>query len=167
MKDRINQSLPKVTIVSMKDSIRNGESYILSEELKHKIHDRLVKKEQVILLLNRRGYNTQLRCRTCGEIVTCPHCDLAMSWHRDVGRLKCHTCGTEMAKPVRCAECGSTAGFITLGYGTERLEQEVQSCFVGVRTLRMDADTTSRKDSHENILTAFAIMKQIFCWVHR
>lgn len=155
MKDRINQSLPKVTIVSMKDSIRNGESYILSEELKHKIHDRLVKKEQVILLLNRRGYNTQLRCRTCGEIVTCPHCDLAMSWHRDVGRLKCHTCGTEMAKPVRCAECGSTAGFITLGYGTERLEQEVQSCFVGVRTLRMDADTTSRKDSHEKILTAF------------
>jgi primosomal protein N' (replication factor Y) len=155
MPERINQSMPKVSIVSMKDSIRKGESFILSEELKQKIHERLVKKEQVILLLNRRGYNTQLRCRKCGEIITCPHCDLAMSWHRDVGKLKCHTCGTEMYKPHQCAKCGSTEGFITLGYGTERLEQEVQECFVGVKTLRMDADTTSRKDSHEKILAAF------------
>jgi primosomal protein N' (replication factor Y) len=77
------------------------------------------KKEQVILLLNRRGYNTQLRCRSCGEVITCPHCDLAMSWHRDVGKLKCHTCGTEMERPRQCPKCGSTEGFITLGYGTE------------------------------------------------
>ena len=155
MPERINQSLPKVTIVSMKDSIRNGESFILSEELKHKIQERILKKEQVILLLNRRGYNTQLRCRKCGEIITCPHCDLAMSWHRDVGKLKCHTCGTEMYRPHACPKCGSTDGFITLGYGTERLEQEVQECFEGAKILRMDADTTSRKDSHEKILAAF------------
>lgn len=155
MKDRINETLPKVTIVPMKDSIRQGQSYILSQQLQQKIAERLLRKEQVILLLNRRGYNTQLRCRTCGEIVTCPHCDLAMSWHRDVGRLKCHTCGTEMARPLRCAKCGSTAGFMTLGYGTQRLEQEVQSAFPQAKILRMDADTTSRKDSHEKILAAF------------
>jgi primosomal protein N' (replication factor Y) len=155
MKDRINQSLPKVTIVSMKDSIRHGDSYILSEQLKQKIHERLVRKEQVILLLNRRGYNTQLRCRKCGEVITCPHCDLAMSYHREEGRMKCHACGYEMIRPRVCPKCGSSEGFLTLGFGTERLEQEVHACFEGVRTLRMDADTTSRKDSHEKILAAF------------
>lgn len=155
MPERINQSLPKVTIVSMKDSIRKGESFILSEELKKKMQERIVKREQIILLLNRRGYNTQLRCRKCGEIITCPHCDLAMSWHRDVGKLKCHTCGTEMYRPHACLKCGSTEGFITLGYGTERLQQEVQECFVGAKILRMDADTTSRKNSLEKILAAF------------
>lgn len=155
MPDRINQSLPQVSIISMKDSLRKGESYILSNALKQKIQMRLAAKKQVILLLNRRGYNTQLRCRTCGEIITCPHCDIAMSWHRDVGKLKCHTCGTEMYRPRQCPKCGSTEGFISLGYGTERLEQEVQESFPGAKILRMDADTTSRKDSHEKILAAF------------
>lgn len=155
MSERINQSLPKVTIVPMKENIRKGESYILSDVLKQKIHERLAKQEQVILLLNRRGYNTQLRCRSCGEVITCPHCDLAMSYHRDVNKLRCHACGYEMIRPHQCPTCGSTDGFLSLGFGTERLEQEVQSCFEGVKTLRMDADTTSRKDSHEKILTSF------------
>lgn len=155
MPERINQSLPKITIVSMKDSIKQGESFILSKQLKEKMRDRLVKKQQVILLLNRRGYNTQLRCRSCGEVITCPHCDLAMSWHRDVNKLKCHTCGSEMYVPRQCPKCGSTDGFVTLGYGTERLEQEVKDAFPDASVLRMDADTTSRKDSHEKILRSF------------
>jgi primosomal protein N' (replication factor Y) len=153
--ERINQTLPDVTIVPMKTAMKHGESYILSNVLKEKIQDRLNRKEQVILLLNRRGYNTLLRCKDCGAVIQCPHCELAMSWHRDEKKLKCHTCGFEMRLPYECPTCHSRSGFASYGFGTERLEQEVQNSFPGVRTLRMDADTTSRKDSHKKILEAF------------
>lgn len=155
MDERINGTRPKVTVVSMKENLKKGGSYILSEELKAKISDRLQHHKQVILLLNRRGYNTQLRCKSCNKVIQCPHCDLAMSWHRDVRMLKCHACGTEMRLPQRCPSCGSTAGFAAFGYGTQKLEDEVRRCFPDARILRMDADTTSRKDSHEKILSAF------------
>ena len=153
---RINDSLPKVTIVSMKEALKNGESEVLSDCLKEKIQERLFRKEQVILLLNRRGYHTQVRCRSCNEVIVCPHCDLAMSWHRDEKVLKCHTCGTQMYLPRVCPKCGSRAGFTAFGFGTQKLEMEVQQTFPTARILRMDADTTSRKDSHEKILNAFA-----------
>ena len=155
MKHRINDSLPQVTIVNMAESMRHNGSYILSEELKAKIHDRLQKKEQVILLLNRRGYHTQLRCRSCGTTLLCPHCDIALSWHNDVRKLRCHTCGYESYLPKVCPKCGSNKGFASFGFGTEKLEQEVQTCFPGVKTLRMDADTTTKKDAHAKILEAF------------
>lgn len=156
MDERINQTLPSVTIVPMRQSIRNQESYILSDVLKEKITERLEKSEQVILLLNRRGYHARLRCRHCGEVIRCPHCDLAMSWHRDSGKLKCHTCGTEIYLPRTCPSCGSREGFMPYGFGTEKLEQEVRTFFPSARILRMDADTTSRKNSHEKILRSFA-----------
>ncbi len=152
---RVNKSLPDVTIVPMKQSIRSGESVIISDTLKNKMKERLDRGEQTILLLNRRGYHAMLRCRSCQEPVICPHCDIAMSWHRDIGRMKCHTCGAERPLPRVCPICGSTSGYTTYGFGTEKLEQEVQAMFPGIRTLRMDADTTSRKDSHEKILAAF------------
>ena len=155
LNQRINGTRPKVTVVSMKDNLKKGGSFILSEELKQKISERLRQQKQVILLLNRRGYNTQLRCKSCNEVIRCPHCDIAMSWHRDVRMLKCHTCGTEMRLPHRCPKCGSTAGFAAFGYGTQKLEDEVRKAFPTARILRMDADTTSRKDSHEKILSAF------------
>ncbi len=156
MNERINQSMPVVHIVPMKESIRRGESYIISDLLKEKISERLEKKEQIILLLNRRGYHARLKCRSCQEAIRCPHCDLAMSWHRDTGLLKCHTCGHEMKVMKVCPSCGSTAGFTAYGFGTEKLEHEIETLFPKARILRMDADTTSRKNSHERILKSFA-----------
>lgn len=152
---RINHSFPKVTLINMKNAIRQGESYILSDLLLQKIQDRLQKHQQIILLLNRRGYNSVLRCKTCKEVIVCPHCDLAMSWHRDVQALKCHACGMSMPLLRRCSKCGSTQGFATYGYGTQRLEEEVLKHFPQARILRMDADTTTGKNSHEKILRAF------------
>ena len=156
LKERINRTMPEVTIVPVRDSIRRGGSYILTDVLKDKMRDRLQKKEQIILLLNRRGYSAQLRCRSCQEVLKCPHCDLAMSWHHDIRPLKCHTCGTEMHTPSACPVCGSKAGFMSYGFGTQRLQEEVQKEFPEARILRMDADTTGRKNAHAGILQAFA-----------
>ena len=155
LKQRVNKTLPEVTIVPMKQNIRSGGSAIISDVLKQKIRDRLDRGEQTILLLNRRGYHAVMRCRSCQEPLVCPHCDIAMSYHREIKRMKCHTCGAERALPKVCPECGSTDGFASFGFGTEKLEQEVHDLFPGVRTLRMDADTTSRKDAHARILEAF------------
>ena len=156
LKERINGSLPDVTIVPIKDAIRHGSSYILTDVLKEKMADRLAKGEQIILLLNRRGYSSQLRCRNCQEVLKCPHCDLAMSWHHDIKRLKCHTCGTEMRTPYVCPVCGSREGFMSYGFGTQRLQEEVEKAFPDAKVLRMDADTTGRKNAHQKILKAFA-----------
>lgn len=156
MEERINGMLPKVHVVPMKECIRRGESYMISDLLKDRIQDRLDQNEQVILLLNRRGYHARVRCRACQEAVRCPHCDLAMSWHRESQTLKCHTCGHEMRLMKTCPSCGSAAGFTPLGFGTEKLEHEISALFPNARILRMDADTTSRKNSHERILRSFA-----------
>ena len=155
MKERINETLPNIQIVEMKKAIQNGESFILSNALKDKMQTQLQQGKQVILLLNRRGFHTQLRCKSCNEVIRCPHCDLAMSYHRQIKKMKCHTCGTEIYVPKVCPHCGSREGFTTFGYGTERLEQEVKETFPQYQVLRMDADTTSRKDSHSKILKAF------------
>nr|MCR4950962.1 primosomal protein N' [Solobacterium sp.] len=155
LKERVNGTFAPVTVVSMRDAMRRGGSGILSDVLKEKMAQRLAKHEQCILLLNRRGYSSRLYCRSCEEPLMCPHCDLSMSWHRDIRRLKCHTCGTERLLPAVCPSCGSTAGFTTFGYGTQKLEEEVLSVFGDVRILRMDADTTGRKNSHAAILEAF------------
>ncbi len=153
--ERVNQTLPAVTVVNMQEALKQENPTLLSAELIEKMGERLDAKEKIILLLNRRGYSTQLRCRDCGEVIQCPHCDLAMSYHRQIHKLKCHTCGFEMRVPHSCASCGSTSGFVTYGYGTEKLEEQVQQLFPGIRTLRMDADTTSRKNSHAKILKEF------------
>lgn len=151
LEHRINDSLPVTEIVSMK----NEKQDILSDVLKEKIQDRLAKNEQVILLLNRRGYHNILRCKECGEVVKCPHCDLAMSYHYKENVMKCHTCGTMTRIPKVCPSCHSDSGFATFGYGTEKLLEVVQNTFKDARILRMDRDTTSKKDDHEKILKAF------------
>lgn len=153
--ERVNHTMPAVSVVPMKAELQRGNA-VLSGLLRQKIAGRLARGEKSILLLNRRGYSSMLRCRECQEVIMCPHCELAMSYHRDIGRLKCHFCGTEAAVPKTCPSCGSPAGFMTYGFGTERLEQEVQHAFPGVRILRMDADTTAAKNSHEKILKRFA-----------
>ncbi len=155
MNSRIHTTLPDITTVSLKNAIRNGESYIITDTLRNKIQERLENHEQVILLLNRRGYTTQLRCKSCQEVVMCPHCDLALSYHKDDRMLKCHSCGTMIPVPRTCPKCGSTAGYQTAGYGTQKLEEEVRHLFPQSRVLRMDADTTTRKNSHKNIFESF------------
>ena len=152
---RINEGLPAVTVIPLKECMKKGQSYIVTEPPKEKIADRLAKHEQVILLLNRRGYHSMLRCRSCQEPLRCPHCDLAMSYHHAEKVMKCHTCGTALRIPKACPSCGSTAGFSAFGFGTERLENELHEAFPQARLLRMDADTTSRKNMHQEILGRF------------
>lgn len=159
MNERINQVMPSIEIVDMKENLKQGGSAILSNSLITKIETRLEHNEQVILLLNRRGYHTLLKCRRCQEILKCPHCDLAMSYHSSKKKMVCHTCGYEMYVPKQCPNCGSYEGFMTSGFGTEKLEDEVKNKFPNAKVLRMDADTTSRKNSHETILKTFASHK--------
>lgn len=154
MPHRINENFPKVTLVEMKKAVANKESYMLSNILLDGIYQRLQKKEQVILLLNRRGYTPILRCISCGHVQMCPHCDVAMSFHKEEQLLKCHTCGCSMPVPTHCPECGQ-ASWTYLGLGTQKLEEFVQIKFPNAKILRMDADTTGKKHSHEQILKAF------------
>ncbi len=153
--ERVNGTPPRITVADMKESMRRGGSAIISDVLEEKISERLAAHEQVILLLNRRGYHALIRCRSCETVYRCPHCDISMSWHRDENMMKCHTCGTVLPVPAVCPECGSAKGFSAYGYGTQRLETELNRLFPEAKLLRMDADTTTRKDSHRTILEAF------------
>ncbi|MCR4616981.1 MAG: primosomal protein N' [Lachnospiraceae bacterium] len=146
--------LPEVFCVDMRQELNSGNKSIFSRKLKSLIEDRLEKNEQSMLFLNRRGYSGFISCRACGEVIKCPHCDVSLSEHYG-GRMVCHYCGYETKKPAVCPKCGSKyiAGFKA---GTEQIEQLLQKEFPGVKTLRMDADTTSTKDSYEKILSAFA-----------
>lgn len=154
MPSRINGCFPKVRLVEMRKAVTQGENYLLSNALLDAIYERLAKKEQVILLLNRRGYTPILRCISCGHVQQCPHCEVAMSYHKDEKVLKCHTCGHTMPVPTHCPECGS-ATWRYLGLGTQKLEELVQIKFPDAKIIRMDADTTSKKNAHEELLQAF------------
>ncbi len=155
LQNRINRTLPKVTVVPLKSAMQNGESYILTDTLAEKIDAVLKQKRQAILLLNRRGFHTMLRCRSCKEPLMCRHCDITLSYHRSSGSMVCHSCGSSFPVPDRCPSCGSRDGFASFGFGTERLEEEVKRRFPEARVLRMDADTTSVKNAHESILSSF------------
>ena len=150
-------SLPAVKIADMREELRDGNRAILSRALAEKIEDRLSKKEQIMLFLNRRGYAAFVSCRECGYVVKCPHCDVALSHHRlrrgDV--LRCHYCGYETPMMKACPECGSK--YIT-GFraGTEQIETYLREAYPSARILRMDADTTTKKGEYERILSAFA-----------
>lgn len=154
MPQRINASFPEVKLVEMRQAVRNGEDATLSNALLDAIYACLQKKEQVILLLNRRGYTPILRCISCGYVKQCPHCDVAMSYHKEEKVLKCHTCGYSMPVPTHCPECGAGT-WRYLGLGTQKLEELVSVKFPQAKILRMDADTTGKKNAHETILNAF------------
>ena len=146
--------LPVVSIVDLREELREGNKSIFSRKLSALMEDRLKKKEQVMLFLNRRGYAGFLSCRSCGIAIKCPHCDVALTSHKN-GALVCHYCGHTEPMPDRCPSCGSPyiAGF---GIGTQKVETMVKKRFPEARTLRMDLDTTGRKDSHSKLLSAFA-----------
>ena len=152
---RVNDTLPDIHVVNMKEAMEAGQNEMICDELRDGIRLRLEKKEQVILLLNRRGFYSLLKCRKCQEVLKCPHCDLAMSYHKDGRIMKCHTCGYQMKVPRICPSCNSTQGFTTYGFGTQKLQDQVQLMFPSARIIRMDADTTGRKNAHHDLLQAF------------
>lgn len=150
-----SDSLPPVYVVDMKDELRNGNATSFSSVLTKEIESNLQKNEQTILLLNRRGYHTIVTCANCGDVVTCPHCSIAMTYHKDNGQLMCHTCGYARPFVTACPKCGSEYVRYT-GSGTQKAEAELKELFPGARILRMDTDTTMAKLSHQRYFTDFS-----------
>lgn len=149
-----NSRLAGVHIVDLREELAEGNRSIFSRKLKELIEDRLAKKQQVMLFMNRRGYAGFVSCRSCGKAIKCPHCDVSLTYHRN-GRLKCHYCGFERRLPDKCPSCGSP--FIApFGTGTQKLQEFTKREFPEARILRMDADTTAKKGAHEEILATFA-----------
>lgn len=148
--------LPSVWVVDMRDEMRRtGHPQLFSAQLIDAIHHRLALHEQVILFLNRRGYSSSIQCPACGFVKECPDCSLPMTYHREDECLRCHICGHWEHTPSRCPECGSEA-IRFAGFGTQRVEATLRKFFPKVSIVRMDADTTARKGSHEEVLRTFA-----------
>ncbi|MBE6741933.1 MAG: primosomal protein N' [Ruminococcaceae bacterium] len=146
--------LPEVILVDMKKEMKLGNKTPVSSTLKELIKSNLESGKQTILLINRRGYNTFIACNECGHIVTCPNCSISLTYHSYNNRLMCHYCGYSKRLDNICPECGNTQIRYS-GFGTQRIEDEIQSLFPEARILRMDADTTSAKFSHQKILDSF------------
>ena len=148
------QELPQVYVADMREELKHGNRSILSDRLEELMQDRLDKKEQMMLFLNRRGYAGFVSCRACGYVVKCPHCDVSLATHNN-GKMVCHYCGYEETVAKKCPSCGSPhiGGFRA---GTQQIEELVKKEFPQARVLRMDLDTTRSKEGHEKILSAFA-----------
>ncbi len=144
--------LPSVKIVDMRDEVKKG-NFILSSSLTEKIKEKIAKKEQVILLLNRRGYSSILTCRDCGYVLKCPNCDISLTYHKSSDTNRCHYCNYSIKNVRVCPQCGSD-NMKDYGLGTEKLEEELNKAFKA-RVVRMDVDTTSRKGMHEKIIEDF------------
>ena len=152
---RANHSkLPEVEIVDLKMELANGNRSMLSMTLHDAIEENLKEKKQTILFLNRRGYSTFIMCRECGYTVKCKNCNISMTYHKTENKLKCHYCGYEEKIVTVCPECHSTK-IRYFGTGTQRLEQEINKIFPQASTIRMDIDTVTKKNSHEEILNKF------------
>ena len=150
----LGSKLANTYIVDMRKELADGNRSIFSRTLTEKMSDRLKNKEQIMLFLNRRGFAGFMSCRACGNVIKCPHCDVSMSLHKSLGKMICHYCGYESIIPVKCPTCNSKY-ISTFRAGTEQIEAEVKKIFPGSRVLRMDADTTKRKDSYDKILETF------------
>lgn len=152
---RANQkTLPKVTIVDMKKEIKKNNSF-LSNPLIAKIKEKLDKKEQIILLLNRRGYSSMVTCHNCGYTVKCPNCDITLTYHKTSDTLRCHYCGYGSKNIRTCPNCHEN-DMQDYGVGTQKLEEELKKIFEDARVVRMDLDTTSKKGMHQQIIEDFA-----------
>ena len=145
--------LPTVHIEDLRQELKKGNRSIFSLKLQELIRDRLSKKEQIMLFLNRRGYSGFLSCRSCGEIIKCPHCDVSLTMHKNK-KMVCHYCGYQVEEIKRCPQCGSPyiSGFKA---GTQKIEEEFIRVFGAAKILRMDKDTTAKKESYNEILSSF------------
>lgn len=146
--------LPKVHVVDMRSELKAGNRTMFSRKLYEAIQLRLKREEQIVLLLNRRGYSTFVMCRACGYTLQCPHCDISLTYHRNSRHLRCHYCGYAEREPTTCPSCDSPH-IRFFGTGTQRVEEELYKHFPGIRVIRMDIDTTSEKGSHEKWLNQF------------
>lgn len=155
LNQRANQmALPEVITVDLREELKEGNRSMFSRELRAEMEDRLRRGEQTMLFLNRRGFAGFVSCRSCGHVLKCPHCDVSLTYHRG-GRMSCHYCGYGRLVPKVCPECGSKhiAGF---GVGTQKVEAALHREFPEARIMRMDFDTTRKKDSYDEMLAAFA-----------
>lgn len=159
MPTRVNgRPLPEVTVVDMRAELAAGNRSIFSQHLQQRLAACFARGQQAMLFLNRRGYNTFVSCRSCGYVVKCERCDVSMTLHQPgdetTASLHCHFCGAVQPPPKTCPACGS--GYIRFfGAGTQKVEEEMRRLFPAVRTLRMDIDTTQKRDAHYHMLTAF------------
>src|SRR5436305_1281363 len=150
-----HQRMPLMRIVDLRQERRKEKvAPILSEKLSQAIADRLEKREQTILFLNRRGFSTSLLCSNCGEARNCPNCSVALTFHRHMARLRCQLCGHTAAVPKKCPECGKDA-LIYAGFGTEKVESTVSHLFPKANVQRMDADSMTRKEAYRETLRNF------------
>lgn len=153
--ERINgQPLPEVNLVDMRQALKTAPALDISAPLLSAIEQRLAQNEQVVLMLNRRGYSSFLMCRECGFVLKCPNCDISLTLHMDSRSMKCHYCGHEEAIPRTCPSCQSKK-IRYYGTGTEKVEKELQELLPTAKILRMDVDTTRRKGAHAKILQQF------------
>lgn len=153
--ERINQKpLPQVEIVDMIQETRQRNYSLFSKKMQQSIQQTIDKGEQVILLLNKRGYATYVQCQDCGEVLKCPHCDVTLTDHRSEHKLKCHYCEYMIDYPDICPHCGSTH-LKSVGYGTQKIEEEIEKMFHGASVIRYDVDTTRQKNGHLKLLEKF------------
>lgn len=152
--DRVNDiPMPTVYVVDMKNEIKKGNS-ILSKVAMDLITDRLNKNEQIMILINRRGYSNYILCKECGNVIKCPNCDISLTYHKNSDTLRCHYCGFATNRYSKCPNCNSN-NLIAKGIGTEKIEEYLKDKFEGAKVIRMDRDTTSNKGMHERIVTDF------------
>ena len=157
--DRVlDRKMPDVHIVDMRTELKKGNRTIFSDVLRGAIEERLVRREQIILFLNRRGHSTYVFCRNCGYVERCNNCSISLTYHRETKRLVCHHCGAKRPTHPSCPQCGSPA-IRYFGLGTEAVEQEVRKAFPQARVERFDADSTARKNAHQQILETFEQQK--------
>ena len=152
--NRINLKLPMIEVVDLTSEVRNSSSYIISKSLKNEIENCLSNNKQVIILLNRRGYSPIVKCGNCGITLMCKDCDTPLNYHKDEGILKCHQCGRTYKVPQVCPSCNNKS-LLFYGYGTKRVEEELNKLFPDAKIERMDRDNVSRKGAHERILNRF------------
>ncbi|MEG2253788.1 MAG: primosomal protein N', partial [Vagococcus sp.] len=147
-------SLPDVQVIDMRESMKYAISQSFSPQLLEKLRERVSKKEQSVLMLNRRGYSSFVMCRDCGFVLPCPNCDISLTLHMDTKQMKCHYCGHEERIPYRCPVCdGDKIRYY--GTGTQKIEEELNQILPEAKVIRMDVDTTRKKGSHEKLLNQF------------
>ena len=146
--------LPQVITVDMKQEMKNGNKSPISAKLKELIEDTLDNNKQVILLINRRGYNTFIACNDCGHVITCPNCSISLTYHSANNRLVCHYCGYTYQVPRSCPACGGVE-LMHRGFGTERIEDDIKLIFPEAKVARMDLDTTRTRTAYEKIIADF------------
>ena len=151
---KADSALARAEIVDLRRELQEGNKSIFSRRLQELMEDRLQKGQQIMLFINRRGYANFVSCRSCGEAMRCPHCDVTLTLHRN-GQMMCHYCGYTVPQPKICPSCGSPY-IAPFGTGTQKIEEMTRQMFPAARVLRMDLDTTSKKGGHQEILSSFA-----------